>query len=161
MAASRRAITRGGLRSARRRISVPGSICSMIAYGWLTLPTPGDMGRRLLALAALFLLVRVATIAAYRGHWFAHDPALSGGALSEAKRQGRHIPIEEWDRLQGSGRYVTFPAADLPGLGYLIALTSRWLDDHLTTRWAMAVQVLVEMMSVLLYVRCIVPVFGG
>ncbi len=139
------------------------------------------MGRRLAVLAILFLLVRVATVIAYRdtlyyygmithqfaiaeaayaGHGFAHDPVLSGGALAEAKRQGRHIPLEEWSRLPRSGRYITFPAADLPGLGYLIAWTSRWWDDHLTTRYALAVQVLVELASVLLFVGCAAHVYG-
>jgi hypothetical protein len=139
------------------------------------------MVRKLLALAVLLVLVRIATVVAYRdtlyyygmiahqfgiaeaahrGHWFAHDPTLSGTALSEAKKQGRYIPLEEWASLQGSGRYSTFPAADLPGLGYLIAFTSRWLDDHLTTRWAMGIQVLVETASVLLFVACAALVFG-
>ena len=133
------------------------------------------MGRKLLALAVLLVAVRIATVfayrdtlyyygmishqfgiaeAAYRGHWFAHDGTLSGAALSEAKRQGRYIPLEEWGSLPASGRYSTFPAADLPGLGYLIAFTSRWFDDHLTTRWAMGIQVLVETASVLLFVAC-------
>ena len=139
------------------------------------------MGRKLLALAVLLVAVRVATVfayretlyyygmishqfgiaeAAYRGHWFAHDATLSGEALNEAKRQGRFIPLEEWGRLPASGRYSTFPAADLPGLGYLIAFTSRWIDDHLTTRWAMGIQVVVEMASVLLFVAGAALVFG-
>ena len=117
------------------------------------------MGRKLLAdRRPRSSLVRIATIVAYRdtlyyygmvahqfaiaeaayhGHWFAHDRTLlRGGRCSEAKRQGRHIPLEEWAALPRSGRYTTFPAADLPGLGYLIAFTSRWFDDHLTTRYA-------------------------
>lgn len=136
---------------------------------------------RLAFLALLFLVVRIATIAAYRntlyyygmissqfgiaeaaykGHEFAYDHVLVGAAFREASRQGRHIPIEEWRQLQASGQYSTFPAVDLPGLGYLIGYTSRWLDDHLTTRWALAVQVLVEMASVILFVSCAASVFG-
>ncbi len=139
------------------------------------------MRREAVALAVLFLLVRVATIALYRdtlyyygmvahqyaiadaayaGHGFAHDPVLSGGALAAAKREGRHVPLEEWTRLPRSGRYVTFPAADLPGLGYLIAWTSRLGTDHLTTRYARAIQVLVELASVLLFLGCARLVYG-
>ena len=95
------------------------------------------MTRRLLLIAALVLLLRAATIVAYRdtlyyygmvagqyamaeaarsGHWFAHDPTLSGAALGEAKRQGRPIPLEEWQGLPRSGRYTTFPAWTYPGM---------------------------------------------
>lgn len=137
--------------------------------------------RPLLVVAALFLAVRAATIvaysdtlyyygmighqfgiaeAAYHGHWFAHDKVLSGEALAEARREGRFVPIEEWKRLPRSGRYTTFPAADLPGYGYLIAFTSRWLADDLTTRYALAVQVLVELASLLLFLRCAALGFG-
>jgi hypothetical protein len=138
--------------------------------------------RALLLIAASFLLVRAATIVAYRdtyyyygmvsgqygiaqaaytGHWFAHDPVLSGAAMREAARQRRHIPIEEWSSFQRSGRYTTYPAVDLPGYGYLIAFTSRWFDDHLTARYALAIQVLVELTSLLLFVTCVSLVLGG
>lgn len=139
------------------------------------------MGRTLAAIALLFLLVRALTVFAYRdtlyyygmithqyaiadaaysGHGFAHDPVLSGGALAEAKRQGRHIPLEEWSGMPRSGRYVTFPAADLPGLGYLIAWTSRAMGGGLTARHALLVQVLVELLSVLAFALCAARAFG-
>lgn len=132
--------------------------------------------RALVIVAALFLVVRVATIVAYRdtlyyygmvasqygiaqaayaGHWFAHDQAVSGAALREATLEGRHIPLEEWVRFPASGRFTTFPAVDLPGYGYLIAFTSRAFGDHLTARYALGVQVLVELASVLLFAYCV------
>lgn len=139
------------------------------------------MARKLAKVALLFLLVRALTVfayedtlyyygmithqfaiadAAYSGHGFAHDPVLSGTALAEAKRQGRHIPLEEWSRLPRSGSYVTFPAADLPGLGYLIAWTSRLAGGALTTRYALAVQVSVELLSVLAFTLCAARALG-
>jgi hypothetical protein len=134
----------------------------------------------MLALAALLLFVRSVTVIAYRdtlyyygmvahqfgiaeaafeGHWFSHDAVRSGEALSTANREERFVPIEQWSRLAGSGQYSTFPAADLPGLGYLIAFTSR-LSGSLTTRYAMAVQVGVETASILLFVWCVALTFG-
>ncbi len=142
---------------------------------------PVSLRRSLLLIAALFLLVRVATIVAYRdtlyyygmvagqygmaeaayqGRWFQHDHALSGTALREAIRQGRHIPIEEWREIPRSGRYTTYPAVDLPGYAYIIAFTSRWFDDHLTARYALAVQVAVELASLLLFAGCVSLVLG-
>jgi hypothetical protein len=133
------------------------------------------MGRKLAAVALLFLVVRALTVfaysdtlyyygmimhqfaiaeASYSGHGFAHDPVLSGGALDEAKRQRRHVPLEEWSRLPRSGRYVTFPAADLPGYGYLIAWTSQAAGGGLTTRYALAVQLLVELLSLIAFALC-------
>jgi hypothetical protein len=140
------------------------------------------MTRRLLLIAALFLLVRAATVVAYRdtlyyygmvagqyamaeaawsGHWLAHDQTLSGAALREARRQGRPIPLEEWQGLPRSGRYTTFPAVDLPGYAYLIAFTSRLFAESLTARYALAAQVLVELLSVLLFVHCVSLVLGA
>ena len=142
---------------------------------------PSRLWPRLAVLAVLFLLVRIATIAAYRdtlyyyglvshqfaiaeatyhGHGFAHDAVLSEAAVGAAKREGRFIPLEEWSRFRGSGLYTTFPAADLPGLGYLIAFTSRWLDERLSTRWAHGIQLLVELLSVLTFVCCAALGFG-
>ena len=139
------------------------------------------MRSRLATLAVVFVAVRIATIvayrdtlyyygmvanqfgiaeAAYKGHWFAHDADLSAAALQEANRQGRYVPLEEWGRFQGSGRYTTFPAVDLPGYGYLIAMTSQWCGDHLTSRYAMVAQVGVETASLLLYAWCVCVVFG-
>jgi hypothetical protein len=134
----------------------------------------------MLALAVLLLLVRGVTVLAYRdtfyyygmiahqfgiaeaalaGHWFSHDAGLSGEALAKANREVRFVPIEEWARLPASGRYSTFPAVDLPGLGYLIAFTSR-LAGSLTTRYAMVVQVGLEVASVILFAWCVALVFG-
>ena len=139
------------------------------------------MGRTLAALAVLFLLLRVVTVAAYRdtlycyglvshqfsiaeaaykGHGFTYDAVLTENASKEANRSGRHIPLEEWARLAGSGEYTAYPAADLPGLGYLIAATSRRFGDRLTTRYAMAIQVSVELASLLLFAGCVASVFG-
>jgi hypothetical protein len=136
---------------------------------------------RLLVVSGVFLVVRTLTIlayqdtlyyygmiasqfgiaeAAYEGHWFAHDPALSGAALEEAQRSQRHIPLEEWGRFEASGRYATFPAVDLPGLGYLIAFTSRWFDTRLTTRYALVIQVALELGALLLFAGCAASVFG-
>jgi hypothetical protein len=64
------------------------------------------------------------------------------------------VPLEEWSRLPRSGRYTTFPAADLPGYGYLIAWTSR-ASGALTTRWATIVQVGVEAAGLLLFLACV------
>ena len=139
------------------------------------------MGRTLAALAVLFLLLRVVTVAAYRdtlycyglvshqfsiaeaaykGHGFTYDAVLTENASKEANRSGRHIPLEEWARLAGSGEYTAYPAADLPGLGYLIAATSRRFGDRLTTRYAMAIQVSVQLASLLLFAGCVASVFG-
>jgi hypothetical protein len=139
------------------------------------------MTRNLLVVAVAFVLVRTLTVyayrdtpyyyglvvhqfaiaeAAYNGHWFAQDKVRSGAALERARREQRHIPLEEWAALPGSGRYTTFPAADLPGLGYLIAVTSRWAGGPLTTRYALVVQVAVELAALLAFVLCAAAAFG-
>lgn len=139
------------------------------------------MRRKLVLLAAMLVLVRIATVlayrdtlyyyglvahqfaiaeAAYKGHWLAWDAVLAGDVRREANDTGRHIPLEEWASFEGSGRYSTYPAVDLPGLGYLIALSSRWFDERLTTRYAMGVQVSVELASLLLFVICVSLAFG-
>jgi hypothetical protein len=138
--------------------------------------------RLLLRLAVAFLLVRAATVlayhdtvyyygmvsnqfaiaeAAYKGHWFAWDKELAGNVMREAKRQDRFIPLEEWSRFPGSGRYTVFPAQDLPGFGYIVALTSRWFSDQLTTRFAMAIQLLSELAGLLLFVGCVRALLGA
>jgi hypothetical protein len=140
------------------------------------------LSRALLAVAVVFLLVRAATVVAYRdtlyyygmvagqygmaraayeGHAFAYDAELTATVLSEATRQRRHIPLEEWSRFRGSGRYTTYPAVDLPGYAYLIASTSRLFGVELTARYALAVQVLVELASVLLFSLCVSWVLGS
>lgn len=139
------------------------------------------MGRRLLVVAIALVGVRVLTIVAYRdtlyyyglvahqfaiadaahaGHWFAWDEVRSGAAFDLANREKRHVPLEEWARLPSSGRYTTFPAADLPGLGYVIAETSRWAGGPLTTRYALALQVGVELAALLGFVACVGAAFG-
>jgi hypothetical protein len=139
------------------------------------------MGRKLLLVAAVFVLVRSATLLAYRdtlyyygmiasqfaiaeaayaGHAFAQDAVLASAAMDLATREGRFVAIEEWAGLQRSGRYTTFLAQDLPGFGYLIAATSRWFGDHLTTRYAMAAQVSVELASLLIFASCVAAAYG-
>jgi hypothetical protein len=138
--------------------------------------------RLLLGLAVAFLLVRAATLlayrdtlyyygmvsnqfaiaeAAYKGHWFAWDKELAGNMMREAKRQDRFIPLEEWSRFPASGRYTVFPAQDLPGFGYIVAVTSRWWSDQLTTRFAMAIQLLSELAGLLLFVGCVRALLGA
>jgi hypothetical protein len=144
--------------------------------------TPSGPRRPLLWLAVAFLLVRAATVlayrdtpyyygmvsnqfaiadAAYKGHWFAWDEELAGNVMREAKRLDRFIPLEEWSRFSGSGRYKVFPAQDLPGFGYIVVVTSRWWSDHLTTRFAMAIQLLSELAGLLLFVGCVRALLGA
>ena len=139
------------------------------------------MGQRLLAIGVVFMVVRIATIlayrdtlyyygmiasqfaiaeAAYRGHFFAQDTVLASAAMDLATREERFVAIEEWTQLKRSGRYTTFLAQDLPGFGYLIAATSRWFGDRLTTRYAMAAQVSVELASLLIFVCCVAAAYG-
>jgi hypothetical protein len=139
------------------------------------------VGRRLLVVAIALVVVRALTIHAYRethyyyglvahqfaiadaayaGHWFAWDEVRSGAAFVLANREKRHVPLEEWSRLPSSGRYTTFPATDLPGLGYVIAVTSRWAGGPLTTRYALVIQVAVELAAVLVFVASTAAAFG-
>lgn len=139
------------------------------------------MGKKLFIIVLLFLLVRGLTViaykdtyfyygmvsnqfaiaeAAYNGHWFSQDKQLVKAVSSEAYRTNRYIPIEEWKNYKGSGVYTTFPAQDLPGFGYLIAFTSKYISSELTSRYAFAVQIIVEMASVLLFVCCVRAVFS-
>jgi hypothetical protein len=138
--------------------------------------------RQLLRLAVAFLLVRAATLlayrdtlyyygmvsnqfaiaeAAYKGHWFAWDKELAGNVMQAAKQQDRFIPLEEWKHFPGSGRYTVFPAQDLPGFGYIVVVTSRWWSDHLTTRYAMAIQLLSELAGLLFFVSCVRALVGA
>lgn len=139
------------------------------------------MRRKLFIIALLFLLIRGFTViaykdtyhyygmvsnqfaiaeAAYNGHWFSQDKQLGKAVSLEANRTNRYIPIEEWKNYKGSGVYTTFPAQDLPGFGYLIAFTSKCFSSELTSRYAFAVQIIVEMASVLLFVCCVRAVFS-
>jgi len=139
------------------------------------------MSRKLAGLAALFLVTRALTLFAYRdtyysygmiasqfaiaeaaygGHAFSQDAVLASAAMDRAKVNRRFVPIEEWDSLERSGRYTTFPPQDLPGFGYLIATTSRWFGDRLTSRYALAIQVLSELASLLVFVSCVAAAYG-
>lgn len=125
------------------------------------------MRGRLLLVFVVFLAVRTLTVWAYgknatlyyygqvsgqfaiadawwHGHAFSEDRALSAAACRAADTEGRFISIEEWPAISRSGVYKTFPAVDLPGYGYLIAWTSRAFGDHLTARYAFAIQILAE-----------------
>jgi hypothetical protein len=99
--------------------------------------------------------------AAYRGHAFSWDASLTFAALQETRRSGRFVPLEAWEHLPRSGRYTTFPAEDVPGYGYLISVTSRWLASRLTTVYAMAAQIAAEACGVLLFVVAAARVFGA
>jgi hypothetical protein len=139
------------------------------------------MKKRVLILAIVFVAVRIATVfayrdtlyyygmvsnqfaiaeAAYHGHWFSWDSTLAFNARRAARDTGRHLPLEEWTRLERSGVYTTFPAQDLPGLGYLIAFTSHWLDTGLTTRYALIVQIALELCALLLFSWCVWATLG-
>ena len=96
----------------------------------------------------------------FRGHPFSQDATLASAAMDRATRERRFVPLEEWDELHRSGSYETFPAQDLPGLGYLIASTSRWCGDRLTSRYAMIVQVLTELISLMIFVGCVSAAYG-
>lgn len=139
------------------------------------------MVRKLLLISVVFALIRTATVlayrdtyyfygmiasqfaiaeAAYRGHSFAQDAVLASAAMDLAKREKRYVAIEEWKGLEQSGRYTTFLAQDLPGFGYLIAVTSRWFGGRLTSRYAMSAQVLTELASLLVFVCCVAAAYG-
>lgn len=143
---------------------------------------PSVSGRYATQFLLLFLAVRTCTIlayrdtvyfygmvanqfaiaeAAYKGHSFSWDARLGGAALEETRRSGRFVPLEAWEHLPRSGRYTTFPAEDVPGYGYLISATSRWLGTGLTTVYAMAVQLAAEALGILMFVHAAGRVFGA
>lgn len=142
---------------------------------------PSVSGRYVTQFLLLFLVVRTCTVlayrdtvyfygmvanqfaiaeAAYKGHSFSWDARLGGAALEETRRSGRFVPLEAWEHLPRSGRYTTFPAVDVPGYGYLISATSRWLGTRLTTVYAMAVQAAAEAFGVLMFLLAAGRVFG-
>ena len=138
----------------------------------------------LLAIAGLFLAVRLATIYVYNvhyrhyyyygmvamsfavadgkyyGHPNAEDRTLVSAAQQLANRTNRFVPLEDWATLPRSGEYRTHAPNDIPGYGYLIAWTSRWFGGRLTARYAMAIQVVVEMIALLLFVWCVLELCG-
>lgn len=139
------------------------------------------MYKKLLIIAAMFIIVRLLIIlaykdtyyyygmvssqfaiaeAAYKGHWFSQDEYLVKTVVSEASKAKRYIPIEDWKKYPKSGKYTTFPAQDLPGFGYIIALTSKYFDHELTSKYAFAVQIIIEMIAILIFVYCVHMVFG-
>lgn len=137
------------------------------------------MKKQLIIIAVLFLCVRCFTVyfynirlqayyyygqvqsqfliaeAAYRGHWFSRDITKGKIISKEAARKKKFIPIEEYGSYEGSGVYETFNATDLPGYGYIIAFTSKHLGDRLTSRYAFFIQVMMELISLLLFVYCV------
>jgi len=140
------------------------------------------MYKKLLIIAAMFIIVRLLIIlaykdtyyyygmvssqfaiaeAAYHGHWFSQDKMLVTAVRKEALKNNRYIPIEDWKDYQGSGNYTTFPAQDLPGFGYLIAFTSKYFSHKLTSKYAFAVQIILELISVLIFIYCISLVLGA
>lgn len=140
-----------------------------------------SLRKHLLLVAAALVLVRGATIYAYRdtryyygmvanqfaiadsafhGHGFGFDKALFDGAQRQAAQENRFLPLEEWRNLNGSGHYETFPALDLPGYGYLIAFTSKRLAGELTAAPAQLVQVAVELAAVLAFCFCVARAFS-
>jgi hypothetical protein len=144
--------------------------------------SPSVSGRYVAKFLLLFIVVRACTVlayrdtvyfygmvanqfaiaeAAYKGYSFSWDARLAGAALEETRRSGRFVPIEDWAHLPRSGRYTTFPAEDVPGYGYLISATSRWLGTRLTTVYAMAVQLAAEAFGVLMFVLAASRVFGA
>ena len=139
------------------------------------------MRNKLLIIALLFLVVRGLTIyvyegtyyyygmvanqfaiaeASYRGQSLSLDEVLVGAVFNAANQNQRYIPIEEWKDYPRSDAYTTFPAQDVPGFGYLIAFTSQLFGDELTSRYAFTLQVLLELVSILLFVYCVSLVFG-
>lgn len=98
--------------------------------------------------------------AAYHGHWFSEDKALSENVCRVARDGQRFVPVEKYGEYGNSGVYTTFPAQDLPGYGYLIAETSKLFSTHLTSRYAYITQVVTELLSLLLFVFCIERTFG-
>ncbi|MFH1540164.1 MAG: hypothetical protein ABIH66_14510 [bacterium] len=135
------------------------------------------MKRNLIVIAILFLCVRGLTVynynikhrtyyyygmvnsqfmiadAAYKGHWFSYE--LGKNVMGKANEIEKFIPIEEYKNFEGSGSYVTFPAIDLPGYGYLIAFTSKYFGKELTSKYAHAIQILMELASLLLFIYCV------
>lgn len=140
------------------------------------------MAKKITIIVILFLIVRILTTLAYKdtyyyygmvanqfeiadasyyGHDFSFDSSLGGNVMSEANKTNRYIPIEDWKNYPRSNHYTTFPAQDLPGFGYLIAWTSKMFSTELTSRYAFAIQIFVELLSLLMFLVCISWVFGN
>ena len=88
--------------------------------------------------------------ARWNGHPNSWDKKRQAAAVLESERLKRQLSIEEWDTLP-RWEFTTFPAMDLPGYGYLIAVTSGLFGTQLTSRYAFALQLLAEFLGILLY----------
>ncbi len=98
--------------------------------------------------------------AAFNGHEFSYEPVLSIAVRNDANSTGSYIPLEKWKDYPRSGQYKTFPAKDLPGYGYLISFTSKLFGGELTSRYAFAIQILLELVALLLFCYCVYLAFG-
>lgn len=138
--------------------------------------------KQYIILISFFIILRIATIisysdtnwyygmaasqfaiaeAAYNGHSFSQDLQLNLDVQAKAWEEKVFIPIEQWKNIKKSGVYTTFPAKDLPGYGYLIAYTSMWFGHELTSVYAFSIQILLELLSLMLFLYCISLLFGG
>lgn len=143
--------------------------------------------RKYFSIALFFLLVRLVTIYVYQDTYYYYGCVCTQFAIAEAafnnhsnswdkvlandvaknKAQNtvgdrfKYIPIENWRDCNKSGVYTTFPAVDLPGFGYLIAFTSKLFGDTLTSKYAFIIQILLEIVSLLLFIYCVSIFFGG
>lgn len=98
--------------------------------------------------------------AKYNGHDFSADPVLYGAVLTDAKTNLKFIPLEKWKNYPHSGQYITFAANDLPGLGYIIAFTSKLFGNKLTSIYAFVLQILSEMVALLIFVFLIYKIYN-
>ncbi|MCL5036305.1 MAG: hypothetical protein M1269_04215 [Chloroflexi bacterium] len=139
------------------------------------------MRNKLIIIALLFLAVRILTVFLYKdtnyyygmvinqfsiaeamfnGHPLSQDKTLAQAIQLDSNNKMRFIPIEEWKNYPGSGIYTTFPAQDIPGYGYIIAFTSKCFGGELTAKYAFALQVFLEMLSLLIFLYCIFLICG-
>lgn len=96
----------------------------------------------------------------YEGHDFSYEKKGMDNPSKTASDEKRFVPIEEWKNYKGTGVYETFPAQDLPGFGYLIAYTSKMFSDELTSKYAYIIQVLLELLTFLLFVFIVSKYFS-
>jgi hypothetical protein len=139
------------------------------------------MRLKILVIALLFLIVRLWTVMAYKdlyyyygmvwnqfaiaealyhGHWFSVDYKVVDAVQQDSAKKHKFIPIEEWGNYPKSGNYTGFPVGELPGLGYLIAMTSKMMGSELTSRYALIIQIFLELTSILIFVYCISLILG-
>ena len=93
--------------------------------------------------------------AKWHGHDFAYDRNFIGPLVQKSEATHRTIPIEEFDQFERNPHWERFPARDLPGYGYLIYYTSKLFGDKLSSRYAFAIQIGLELASLLLFVSCV------